>query len=83
MIYQLDARKMGRRQVHGYLMEVLPLPAYYGRNLDALYDCLTDMDDAELVVDHIEEAPRSFAPVRQVLEDAAQDNPALTVEFVE
>ena len=83
MTYQLDARRMGRRQVHDYLMERLPLPEYYGRNLDALYDCLTDMDDTELVIAHTLQAPRSFAAVRRVLEDAAQDNPDLTVEFEE
>lgn len=29
------------RQLHQYLRRVLALPAYYGENLDALYDCLT------------------------------------------
>ena len=83
MTYQLDARHMSRLQVHAYLMEILPLPPYYGRNLDALYDCLTELENTELVICHTREAPRSFASVRQVLTDAAQDNPALTVEFVE
>ena len=29
-----------RETAHTYLKEILHLPDYYGRNLDALYDCL-------------------------------------------
>ena len=29
---------------HDYLMEALNLPDYYGKNLDALYDCLTEIE---------------------------------------
>lgn len=28
---------------HAYLKKELDLPEYYGENLDALYDCLTEM----------------------------------------
>lgn len=31
-----------KENVHTYLKEKLELPEYYGNNLDALYDCLTD-----------------------------------------
>ena len=38
----LDGRLMtGREAVHDILTEKLNLPAYYGRNLDALYDVLS------------------------------------------
>jgi ribonuclease inhibitor len=83
MTYELDARRMGRLQVHEYLMEMLPLPDYYGRNLDALYDCLTDFCDITLTVTHSDEAPQSFDIVREVLMDAARENPDLTVIFQE
>ena len=33
-----------RDKAHDYLKELFSLPDYYGRNLDALYDCLTDLD---------------------------------------
>ena len=46
MKYVLDAEKMQtREEMHEYLKEVLEFPEYYGGNLDALYDCLTDMED--------------------------------------
>ena len=31
--------------LHSALAEVLDFPDWYGSNLDALYDCLTDLDD--------------------------------------
>lgn len=41
---QLDGRKMDNRNMtHTYLKEALLLPNYYGRNLDALADCLSEM----------------------------------------
>ena len=39
---QLDG-KLIKKQGHDYLIEVLNLPDYYGKNLDALYDCLCEM----------------------------------------
>lgn len=45
MKYVLDAACMQeRKETHEYLKKVLNLPDYYGENLDALYDCITDMD---------------------------------------
>lgn len=39
----LDGRRfLNRQAAHDVLSTALALPAHYGRNLDALYDCLTD-----------------------------------------
>ena len=41
----LDGRRMKTREgTHAYLARKLSLPAYYGGNLDALHDCLGDMN---------------------------------------
>ena len=50
----LDGQKMlNRRAVHDHLAEQLHLPDYYGRNLDALYDLLTERNTPlRLVVQH-------------------------------
>ena len=40
------ARMQSIRQLHKYLRTELELPDYYGENLDALYDCLTEVCDA-------------------------------------
>ncbi len=40
----IDGRRMTSvASTHEYLARTLRLPAYYGRNLDALHDCLTDL----------------------------------------
>ncbi len=40
----IDGRRMTTvDQTHEYLAKTLRLPDYYGRNLDALHDCLTDL----------------------------------------
>ena len=37
-------------EVHGVFAEALDLPDYYGRNLDALHDCLTEQAGEIMVV---------------------------------
>ena len=32
-----------KKEIHAYLKEQFGFPDYYGENLDALYDCLTDL----------------------------------------
>lgn len=39
---ELDG-KLIKKDGHDYLKKVLNFPDYYGKNLDALYDCLTDI----------------------------------------
>lgn len=41
----------GRAELHALLAEALCFPAWYGANLDALYDCLTELgQDADITV---------------------------------
>ena len=49
MKYILDGKKMvSREEAHAYLKETFGFPEYYGKNLDALHDCLTEMTDWEV-----------------------------------
>ena len=42
----LDGGQISSREaLHTALAEALPLPEWYGRNLDALMDCLTDLGE--------------------------------------
>ena len=53
---ELDVRNIFTvRALHIYLAYRLDLPAHYGKNLDALHDCLTEQKDVEIEVQHEEE----------------------------
>lgn len=56
MKYILDGKKMvSREETHQYLKETFGFPDYYGKNLDALHDCLTEMGGIEVEFIHAEE----------------------------
>lgn len=70
--------------LHTALAEGLGFPAWYGRNLDALYDVLTEpTEPTSLTIygwDALADALGEKAgPLRRVLEDAGLENPSLTV----
>lgn len=77
---QLDAQRMEKRTVaHKYLKEVLSFPDYYGYNLDALHDCLTDLPETQVQFINAENAPAYFQKVLRVFRDAAEENEKLTI----
>lgn len=76
----LDARRMDEKEsCHVYLQEMLGLPEYYGGNLDALYDCLTELEDTEIVIEHSDEVENYFRKVYHVFMGAARENDGLQI----
>ena len=74
MKYILDGKKMvSREEAHAYLKEIFGFPDYYGKNLDALHDCLTEQKDVEIEVQHEEEMLAALGKygekLMQVLDD--------------
>ena len=81
----LDGEKVkSRRGLHKYLQRAFGFPDYYGRNLDALYDCLTDLhEDVELEITHSSTLAERLGSYSErlfaVLQRAGQENEHLTV----
>lgn len=77
----LDCRKLTERSsAHEYLEEIMNFPTYYGCNLDALYDCLMEVQECDIVLQYEEEACLEGTygeRIIEVLEEAAFENPFL------
>ena len=79
---------LNKEILHEMLAEQLELPHWYGKNLDALYDCLTDLkEDTEILIfqeeaigDHL---GRYAALLVRTLKDASNANPHIQWKIVE
>ena len=80
----LDAAMLRERlPAHDYLKEALALPDYYGKNLDALYDCLTELGETEIQFVNLDAAGDSyFSRVLSVFQEARDQNPRLRLSYV-
>jgi ribonuclease inhibitor len=83
----LDAGKiMNKVSMGAYMREVLPLPEYFGNNLDALHDVLSEVEE-DTVFYLTEENVRRICSstyayrVLLVISDAAEENPHLRILF--
>ena len=46
----LDAKKMAEKEkMHEYFTKKFDLPEHYGKNLDALFDCLCEINEPTLI----------------------------------
>ena len=74
MKYILDGKKMvSREEAHAYLKETFGFPEYYGKNLDALHDCLMERKDVEIEVQHEEEMLASLGRYGELLMQVLDD----------
>lgn len=76
-----------RREIHECLSTQMVFPEYYGYNLDALYDVLTDINQETLIrlfdSEVLEENIGGYAGLLiKLLTEAAEENPLLTVEIL-
>ncbi|OWK46505.1 barstar family protein [Fimbriiglobus ruber] len=62
MLIRIDARRLtDAAGLHATLSEVLGFPAGYGKNLDALVDCLTHLDDPKAGMTKVHVLPGQVA----------------------
>ena len=81
----------GKAVFHELVRRELGFPAYYGRNLAALDDCLGDISsDTRIIVRRMSAEgdaacgfPAWFTRACRVLERASDENPFLTVQIVQ
>ncbi len=77
-----------RAALHDLLAGALALPDYYGRNLDALYDILTERGEQTILWVYPDEEADTrlngyLTALLDTLQDAAAENPALNLCIVE
>lgn len=69
-------------KVHDYLKEMLEFPEYYGKNLDALHDCLTDLEDMEITITTPNEDGAIFQKILRVFKAADRENDHLRIHIL-
>lgn len=85
MQVMLDGKTMtDKTTLHAYLKEQCKFPEYYGNNLDALYDVLTDREEPlEIKVVHAQELKEILCGYGEAfietLEDAANSGKNFTL----
>ena len=72
--------------IHNIFSEELNFPEYYGRNLDALYDCLSEVtEEVEIVIKEREELSEnlgiSFDRLCNLLVDISEEYDNISVSF--
>ena len=91
-MYTIDIRNINtKKELHEILREVLPLPDYYGNNLDALYDVLTETSD-EMEIEFIwddnridipEEVTKTIKGLKRLSEDIMDECPNIDINWVD
>ena len=70
-------------EIHEILARELQFPAWYGRNLDALHDCLTAIcEETRITFLHFPALPFPSAGLLCVLRDSEQENPHLEISLL-
>jgi ribonuclease inhibitor len=83
MEYHIDCAGIGcSKELHQKIAATLFFPDWYGHNLDALYDCLSEIGAPTHLILRNWDDTQSFAPgFRSAFEDAQADNPNVQISF--
>lgn len=87
MIAVLDGKKMTSREaLHPYLQKQLHLPAHYGKNLDALWDILTEKHESLIIVflnvdDALDSLGEYGLGLLRLFQDADHTNANITLRY--
>lgn len=67
--------------MHAVLASELSFPKWYGHNLDALFDCLTEIEETTLILINWNPAADWADGFAETFSDAAAENPDFTIEI--
>lgn len=86
LVSTLTGDEGGLEHVYARLAADLKFPDYFGKNLDALDECLSEIKEAKIIWNESEKAKailgNTFTELVAVIEDAAKDNPKLTLKLL-
>ena len=73
---------IGMEAIHEQLAQALQFPDFYGRNLDALYDCMTELQtDVTFHLKNMSALGRRGPALQILLQKAAVLNPHIHLEM--
>ena len=72
-----------KASVHSYISSKLSFPAYYGRNLDALYDCLWEIGECTLVLRNTKKLNEIDERFLEVFVAAGKENKNLNIVILD
>lgn len=62
--------------IHDYIALMLGFPGYYGKNLDALHDCLTEISEpTKIALANLNPSFEYHNMIKEVFLDSANENP--------
>ena len=67
---------------HRALAGVMDFPPYYGKNLDALFDCLTELPEMEIRIHDFYVTGYFHIRLKRVFQAAVRANHQLVIRFV-
>ena len=89
MVYVIDVSEVFEpADFHQKLAEIIPLPDYYGNNLDAFYDVLTEMGEpCEIQFQNMEQMERQLpdyvGKLKRLCSDVMEENGNIKIYDVE
>ena len=66
---------------HEYLKTLFEFPDYYGENLDAFYDCLSELDDTEIIIINVDDVDEFSLDILRIIDDVADNHGNISISY--